>query len=141
MIENEDVMTQRIKKIDSSQAPKAIGPYSQAISVESGQRLIFVSGQLPIDPATGDLVRGDIQTLTKRVLNNIEAILKQAGSSLEMVVRTDVFLKDLKRDFSGMNEEYSKHFSETTPPARQTVEVSELPKGALIEISCIAVAK
>ncbi len=132
-------MSENIKKIESPLAPKAIGPYSQAIMVAANQRLIFVSGQLPTDPITGDLIQGNIQVLTKRVIQNIEVILKEAGSCLKNVVRTDIFLKDLKNDFSGMNEEYAKHFCITTPPARQTVQVSELPKGASIEISCIAV--
>lgn len=131
-------MSNSIQKVETSQAPKAIGPYSQAVSV---QNLIFVSGQLPIDPGTNELVTGDIQILTKRVIDNLEAILKEAGSSLQGVVRTDIFLKDLKKDFVGMNEEYAKHFSEKVPPARQTVEVSYLPKGASIEISCIAIKK
>lgn len=101
-------------------------------------QLIFVSGQLPIDPETGKLIEGDIKTLTKRVIDNLEAILQAAGSSLQQVVRTDVFLKDLKRDFAGMNEEYAKRFTHSAAPARQTIQVAELPLGALVEISCIA---
>lgn len=130
-----------IKKITSENAPKAIGPYSQAIKVEANSSLVFVSGQLPIDPKTGELIHGDIKALTKQVLDNIEAILKASNCTLNDVVRTDVFLKDLKRDFAEMNEEYGKRFNKNTPPARQTIEVRELPKGALIEISCIAVCK
>jgi 2-iminobutanoate/2-iminopropanoate deaminase len=125
-------------KIETNLAPKAIGPYSQAVSVPAGDRLIFVSGQLPVDPKTGEFVQGDIQALTKCVMDNIAAILKAAGSSMDKVVRADVFLKDLKRDFAGMNEEYAKHFNSPVPPARQTVQVSELPKGAIVEISVIA---
>lgn len=125
-----------IKKIDTSKAPKAIGPYSQGI-VAKGQ-FVFVSGQLPIDPATGELVKGDIQTLTNRVLDNIAAILAASGCSFNEVVRVEVFLKDLK-DFAAMNTEYGKRFSPERPPARQTIQVSDLPKGAPIEISCIAV--
>jgi 2-iminobutanoate/2-iminopropanoate deaminase len=128
-----------MKKIETAKAPKAIGPYSQAISIPANQRLIFVSGQLPIDPATGELVTGDIQALTKRVLMNIEAILQAAGTTLDRVIRTDVFLKDLK-EFASMNAEYSKWFASGTPPARQTIQVSDLPKGASVEISCIALA-
>ncbi len=128
-----------IKKVDTEQAPAAIGPYSQAIVVKSFQSLVFVSGQLPINPQTGELLEGDIRALTKQVLNNIEAILKASGSSMSQVVRTDVFLKELMRDFVGMNEEYANRFNTLTPPARQTIQAAELPKGSLIEISCIAV--
>lgn len=132
-------MSKNIKKIESPLAPPAIGPYSQAIQVNANSHLIFVSGQLPVDPETNQLITGTIQELTKRVIQNIEVILKEAGSSLKNVVRTDIFLKDLRNDFAGMNEEYAKHFCPEIPPARQTIEVSELPKGARIEISCIAV--
>lgn len=130
-------MSRSIEKIETNQAPKAIGPYSQAVRVNGNASLIFVSGQLPIVPATGELLSGDIRLLTKCVIDNIEAILKASGSSLQHVVRADVFLKDLK-DFNAMNEEYAKRFNSPTPPARQTIQVSELPKGAPIEISCIA---
>lgn len=133
-------MTNQFQKIETPNAPRAIGPYSQGISVSPGQRLIFVSGQLPIDPATGEMVQGDIQTLTHRVLDNIEAILKASNSSLEHVVRTDVFLKDLK-DFAAMNTEYGKRFHYGVTPARQTIQVSDLPKSSPIEISCIAIGK
>lgn len=133
-------MLQAIQKIETTHAPRAIGPYSQALSIASDQRLIFVSGQLPIDPNTGELIEGNIQTLTKCVLDNLEAILKAAGSHLQNVVKVDIFLKDIQSDFAGMNEEYAKRFNPTTPPARQTVQISALPKGATIEISCIAVA-
>lgn len=126
-------------KIETAQAPKAIGPYSQGIVTAPGQSFVFVSGQLPIDPATGKLVEGDIKILTKRVIDNIEAILLAGGSSLQLVVRAEVFLKDLKKDFSSMNEEYVKRFGGATPPARQTIQISELPMGSPIEISCIAV--
>lgn len=128
-----------MKKIDTPKAPKAIGPYSQAIRVDHHPSVLFVSGQLPIDPATNELVSGDIRALTKQVIDNIEAILKAGGSSLNSVVRVDVFLKDLKKDFAPMNEEYAKRF--TSSPARQTVQVSELPKGVPIEISCIAIVE
>lgn len=132
-------MSNLIQKLETTNAPSAIGPYSQAVSVAGGHQLIYVSGQLPIDPVTGELVVGDIQVLTNRVLDNIEAILESGGSSLQHVVRADIFLKDLKRDFAGMNEAYGKRFTSAIPPARQTVQVAELPKGAMIEISCIAV--
>lgn len=129
------------KKIETSGAPKAIGPYSQGISVESNARLLFISGQLPVNPETGQIVEGDIQAKTHQVIKNLEAILNAAGSGLEDVVRTDVFLKDLKNDFKPMNEEYAKFFNGNAPPARQTIQVSELPMGAPIEISCIAIRK
>ncbi len=131
-----------IKKIETSKAPAALGPYSQGIvaTFQPHQRMIFVSGMLPIHPESGKLIEGDIQQLTKRVMQNLEAILKAEGSSLAHVVRTDVFLKDLKRDFALMNEEYSRWFSDGVPPARQTIQVADLPLGAAIEISCIAVA-
>lgn len=126
-----------VKKIETSQAPKALGPYSQAI-VSNG--LCFVSGQLPIDPKTGKLIEGDIRQMTRQVINNLEAILVASGSGLELVVRTDVFLKDLQ-DFQAMNEEYAKCFSQETPPARQTIQVADLPKSSPIEISCIAIIR
>lgn len=126
------------KKIDTEQAPKAIGPYSQAIIVPAGKELIFVSGQLPLDPASGALVQGDIRVLTKRVLDNIEAILKASGSSLHLMVRVDIFMKNLK-DFNDMNEEYATRVNPEKSPARQTIEVAALPKGAMIEMSCVAV--
>lgn len=132
-------MRPSIKKVATSDAPKAVGPYSQAIITSSEQGYIFVSGQIPLDPMTGKLVEGDIRVATKQVLDNIEAILLAAGSTLQGVVRTDVFLKDLKRDFTQMNEEYGKRFTGEVPPARQTIQVAELPLGAIVEISCIAV--
>lgn len=124
-----------LKKIETVHAPQAIGPYSQAI-VSNG--LCFVSGQLPIDPKTGKLVEGDIRQMTRQVIDNLEAILVASGSCLELVVRCDVFLKDLQ-DFQLMNEEYAKRFSQKTPPARQTIQVADLPKSSPLEISCIAV--
>lgn len=124
------------KKIDTKTAPAAIGPYSQAVVAHN---LIFVSGQLPIDPETGKLIKGEIGLLTKRVIQNLEAILLAAGSDLSKVVRTDVFLKDLKNDFAAMNAEYALYFVSSIPPARQTIQVSGLPLDSPIEISCIAV--
>lgn len=131
-------MSQFFKQIRTDTAPFAIGPYSQAIIVEGNHSLIFVSGQLPIDPQTGELVHGDIKALTKQTLDNIEAILVAGSSSLYKVVKTEIFLMDLKRDFNGMNEEYAKRFNPQAPPARQTIQVADLPKGSPIEISCIA---
>ena len=130
-----------LEKIETEAAPKAIGPYSQAIAIQFNRKIIFVSGQIPLDPKTGKLVEGDIHELTRQSLENLKSILVKAGSNLESVVRTDVFLKDLKADFKGMNEEYMKHFKGPAFPARQTVEVSELPMGARVEISCIATTR
>lgn len=114
-------------------APAAIGPYSQAIRAGG---LLFVSGQVPIDPATGQIVDGDIAAQTHRVLGNIAEILKAAGASLDHVVRTTVFLADMD-DFAAMNTIYATYF--TSPaPARATVQVSRLPKDARIEIDVIA---
>lgn len=128
-----------LKKIETDKAPKAIGPYSQAIKAESPKSMVFVSGQLPLDPKTGQFVDGNIEDLTRQVIENIKNILKVDGLTLENVVRTDVFLKDLKSDFKGMNTEYARHFTGTTPPARQTIQVADLPMGSPVEISCIAV--
>jgi 2-iminobutanoate/2-iminopropanoate deaminase len=119
--------------VSSESAPKAIGPYSQAIRAGD---LLFVSGQVPIDPSTGNLVDGDIAAQTGRVLRNIGAILDAAGASFDHVVRTTVFLTDMN-DFAAMNEVYAGCF--TAPaPARATVEVSRLPKDARVEIDVIA---
>lgn len=126
-----------IKQVKTANAPAAIGPYSQAI-IANG--FVYVSGQLPIDPRLGILSEGDIKTLTTQVIDNVEEILVAAGSSLDKVVRTDVFLKDIKKDFAGMNEVYASRFSISQPPARQTIQVSDLPLGSPIEISCIALA-
>jgi len=120
--------------IFTEKAPKPIGPYSQAVRVGD---MVFVSGQIPIDPATGKLVEGGIREQTRRVLENIKAILESAGLSLSNVTWVFVALKDLSK-FSEFNEVYSEYFRES-PPARITVEVSNLPGGALIEISVIAV--
>ena len=119
--------------VSTPSAPKAIGPYSQAIRAGS---LLFVSGQVPIDPATGQIVNGDIAAQTHRVFQNIGEILKAGGSSFDHVVRTTVFLADMD-DFSAMNEAYATYF--TAPaPARATVQVSRLPKDARVEIDVIA---
>lgn len=126
-----------MKKISTDRAPKAIGPYSQGVIIPSSCQLIFVSGQLPVDSKSGKLVEGDIQNLTSKVIDNIEEILMEAGSSLEKVIRTDVFLTDLK-EFAKMNEIYSKRFVGSVLPARQTIQVHALPMGSPIEISCIA---
>ncbi len=119
--------------IATEHAPKAIGPYSQAIRANG---FIFVSGQTPIDPATQQLVNGSIAEQTKRVLRNIEAILKQAGSNMSKVVRCGVFLKDMN-NFAAMNEVYGKFFP-NHPPARTTIEAARLPKDCQVEIDAIA---
>jgi len=119
--------------VSTPSAPKAIGPYSQAIRAGS---LLFVSGQVPIDPATGQIVTGDIAAQTHRVFQNIGEILKAGGASFDHVVRTTVFLADMN-DFAAMNEAYATYF--TTPaPARATVQVSRLPRDARVEIDVIA---
>ena len=123
-----------MKPIHSDKAPAAIGPYSQAIS--SGAGLVFVSGQLPIDPATGAFPEGGVKEQTHQSLTNAAAILDAAGLSLKNVVKTTVFLADMA-DFAAMNEVYAQFF--TAPfPARSAVAVKTLPKGALVEIECIA---
>ena len=119
--------------VSSPDAPKAIGPYSQAVRV--GQ-LLFVSGQVPLDPATGQLVSGDIAAQTRRVFDNLGAVLKAGGRSFADVVRTTVFLADMN-DFATVNEVYGTYFSEPYP-ARATVQVARLPKDARVEIDVIA---
>ena len=119
--------------LHTDQAPQAIGPYSQAI--EAGG-FVFVSGQIPLIPATGELVEGSVEVQTARVLENLKAILEAAGSSLESVVKTTVYITNMD-DFAKVNGIYGQYFQEN-PPARVCVEVSKLPKGALVEIDVIA---
>ena len=121
--------------ISTTNAPAAIGPYSQAIKVGE---LVFVSGQLPIDPATGAFAEGGIKELTRQSLTNMKAILEDAGTSMVNVVKTTVFLADMN-DFAAMNEVYAEFFAAPFP-ARSAVAVKTLPKGALVEIECIAQA-
>lgn len=124
--------------IASPAAPKAIGPYSQAVLVEQGgARTLYCSGQIPLDPATGELVGGDIAAQTERVLQNVEAVLAAAGMGFGDVVKTTVFLADLS-DFARMNEAYGRRFL-SAPPARSTVQVAALPRGARVEIEVLAV--
>jgi 2-iminobutanoate/2-iminopropanoate deaminase len=123
------------KIISTSEAPAAIGPYSQA--VRSGN-FVFCSGQIPLDPKSGQIVSGDIATQTRRVLDNIGAVLKAEGLTFENIVKTTIFLTDLG-DFQTVNETYGSYFKQQAP-ARSTVQVSALPKGAKIEIEVIAVA-
>ena len=123
-----------MKAIQTEKAPAAIGPYSQAI--DSGAGLVFVSGQLPINPATGAFPEGGIQEQTRQSLSNARAILEAAGLGLQQVVKTTVFLADMA-DFAAMNEVYAQFFSAPFP-VRSAVAVKTLPKGALVEIECIA---
>jgi 2-iminobutanoate/2-iminopropanoate deaminase len=122
--------------IFSESAPKAIGPYSQAVAVPAG-RLVFLSGQIPLDPATGALVGGDVAAETERVMKNLGAVLEAAGLGFGNVVRCGIFLVDLA-DFGKVNEVYGRYFA-SAPPARATVQVAALPKGARVEIDAIAV--
>lgn len=123
------------EKIQTTQAPQAIGPYSQAMKVGN---FLFMSGQIPLDPATMKLVEGDVRVQTERVLKNMAAVLEAAGSRFENVVKTTVFLKDMN-DFKTFNEVYAKAFNpEMNPPARSTVQVAALPLGSLVEIEAIA---
>jgi 2-iminobutanoate/2-iminopropanoate deaminase len=119
--------------ISTAAAPTAIGPYSQAIRAGS---LLFLSGQIPFDPKTGEIVQGDIATQTHRVLQNLGAILEAAGASFDHVVRTTVYLADMN-DFGAMNEVYGTYFS-SPAPARATVQAARLPKDARVEIDVIA---
>ncbi len=119
--------------VSTSNAPAAIGPYSQA--VRSGS-LLFISGQIPIDPVTSQVVVGGIEVQTDRVLRNLAAILEAAGSSLAKVLKTTVYLRDLE-DFGRMNEVYAKFFGDV-PPARATVQVSRLPRDVSVEIDLVA---
>jgi len=125
--------TEGKKIVSTEKAPKAIGPYSQAIRTEN---LVFTSGQLGLDPATTELVPGGIEEQTRQVLTNLKHVLETADSGLNFVVKTTVFLQDMS-DFAKMNTVYTEFFREN-PPARSTVQVAALPKGGLVEIECIA---
>ena len=122
--------------ISSTSAPAAIGPYAQAVRVND---LIYTSGQVALDPATGNLIEGGITEQTERVCENLRAVLNVVDLTLTDVIKTTVFLKDMN-DFAAMNEVYARHFAPENyvPPARSTVQVAALPKGALVEIECIA---
>ncbi len=121
--------------VSTKDAPQAIGPYSQAI--KAGE-FVFLSGQIAIDPATSNIIQGDIAAQTDRVLKNISAVLTAAGTSLDRVVKTTVFLKNMS-EFAAMNEVYGRYWK-SAPPARSTVEVARLPKDVLVEIDVIALA-
>jgi 2-iminobutanoate/2-iminopropanoate deaminase len=123
-----------MEKIETTQAPAAIGPYSQG--VRAGDYL-FCSGQIPLDPATGEMVSGGIEEQANRVMANMEAVLAAAGAGFERVVKTTIFLADLNH-FGLVNEIYGRKFEGAFPPARSTVQVAALPKGALVEIECVA---
>ncbi|HEV2440212.1 MAG TPA: RidA family protein [bacterium] len=127
-------MSKRI--VRTEEAPQAIGPYSQAV-VAGG--FVYVAGQLALDPGTGQLVPGDVRIQTKRVMENIKAILGSAGSSLANVVKTTVFLRDMN-DFGAMNEIYGSYFQED-PPARSTFQVAKLPRDGAVEIEVVALVK
>ena len=119
--------------VATDKAPGAIGPYSQAIKVSN---LVFTAGQIPLDPATGKLVEGDITAQTEQVMKNLQAVVEAAGSSLSQVVKTTCFLADLD-DFASFNEVYGRYFSENRP-ARSTVQAARLPAGASVEVECVA---
>lgn len=121
-------------RVSTTSAPAALGPYSQAIALDG---MVFASGQIALDPASGQLVEGDVQAQTHRVLQNLTAVLETAGSSLGNVVKTTVFLTSMS-NFTAMNEVYATYFGDE-PPARSTVAVAELPRGAQVEIEAIAV--
>lgn len=123
-----------MQQISTPQAPAAIGPYSQAIAVDGW---VFCSGQIPLDPATGQVVEGDIVKETERVMQNLEAVLKAAGATFSDVVRTTIYLTDLGH-FADVNKTYGAYFQAGPPPARATVQVAALPKGVRVEIDCIA---
>lgn len=128
-------MTRQVIRTDSAPAP--VGPYNQAIAA-SGQ-LLFVAGQIPLDPKTGEIVGGnDVTKQTEQVMANLEAILTAAGAKTKDIVKTTVFLADMN-DFAAMNQVYARYFDEESAPARACVQVSRLPKDVLVEIECIAV--
>jgi 2-iminobutanoate/2-iminopropanoate deaminase len=122
-----------IETVATDRGPKAIGPYSQAIRANG---FVFLSGQIPLDPKTQQVVEGDASVQTERVLENLKGVVEAAGSSIQRVVKTTVFLADMN-DFAAMNEVYARYFV-THPPARSTVEVSRLPKNVRVEIDLIA---
>ena len=124
------------KIVHSDDAPKAIGPYSQAVQVDAG-KMTFLSGQIPLDPKTMEMVQGDVVAQAEQVMKNLEAVLKAAGLDFSHVVRCGIFLQDLA-DFGKVNEVYGRYFP-ANPPARATVQVAGLPRGVKVEIDAIAV--
>jgi 2-iminobutanoate/2-iminopropanoate deaminase len=125
-----------LKRVETTDAPAAIGPYSQGIIVNG---MVFTAGQIPLDPATGQLVEGDVAAQTERVMRSLAAILEAAGASLQTVVKTTCFLQDMN-DFAAMNEVYAKHFGDHKP-ARSTVQAARLPRDVKVEIEAIAALK
>ncbi|WP_127138978.1 RidA family protein [Flagellimonas oceanensis] len=123
------------KIIHTSKAPAPIGPYNQAVLIKD---TLYISGQIPIDPATGKLVEGDIKAETKQSMENLRAILEEAGMTFEHVIKSSIFIKDMNQ-FAQINEVYGTYFDADTAPARETVEVANLPKFVRVEISMIAV--
>ena len=128
---------QDLRTVSTAKAPAAIGPYSQAVAFGE---LVFCSGQVALDPATGELVGDGVEEQTRQALENLAAVLAAAGSGLERVLRTTVYLRDMG-DFAAMNAVYAGFFPGESPPARATVEVAGLPKDARVEIDCIAAAR
>lgn len=126
-----------LQKIFTDKAPNPIGPYSQAILVDG--RFLYTAGQVPIDPATNQIIEGDIKAQTRQALKNVAAILEAGGASLKSVLKTTVFLKDMN-EFAAMNEVYAEFFSESKP-ARSTVEVARLPKDVRVEIEAVALVE
>ena len=124
------------KIVHTDHAPAAVGPYSQAVKIGE---LVYTAGQIPLDPATGKIVEGDVRVQTERSLQNLQAVLEAAGSSLKNVVKTTVFLQDMG-DFAAMNEVYGRYFDKK-PPARSAVQVAALPLGAQVEIEAVAFVK
>jgi 2-iminobutanoate/2-iminopropanoate deaminase len=133
IVASDSSMTSR-KLVATSNAPAAIGPYSQAV-VHGG--LVYCSGQIALDPKTGQLAKGDVKAQTKRVLENLQAVLEAAGSGCQHALKCTIYLSDMG-DFAAVNEVYAKFFPQE-PPARATVGVASLPKGALVEIDCVAI--
>ena len=122
------------KIVNTGNAPLPVGPYNQAVVING---LVFTAGQIAIDPQTNTLLDGDIEAQTRRCLDNLQAVLQAAGSSMAQVIKTTVFLKDMN-DFQAMNAVYATYFAEDTAPARSAVEASRLPKDVLVEIECVA---
>jgi 2-iminobutanoate/2-iminopropanoate deaminase len=126
-----------INAVISDKAPAAIGPYSQAVKVNG---MVYTSGVVPLDPASGDVVGSDITAQAERVFQSLSALLQDAGASMDSVVKTTCFLQDLN-DFATFNEIYASYFTGDVAPARSTVQVAKLPKGVLVEVEAVAVAK